>query len=318
MAIGANSNDGNGSNSGHVRIFEDIESSWVQVHQDIDGEAPGDKSGSSVSFSGDGKRVAIGAPSNDGSGSSSGHVRVFEDSGLNWIQIHDDLDGMEANDNFGNSVSLSFDGTRVAVGAPFHDGFKGSVLIYQDSGSTWVRVHQEIDGEESDDQSGYSVSLSADGNRVAIGAYHNDGIGNNAGHVRLYEDNGTSWAQIHQDIEGEATGDLFGLSVSLSADGTRVAIGAPFNDGNGNTAGHVQIFKDNGTHWDQIYQDIDGEFSHDRSGWSVSLSGSGTRVAIGAPYNDGEEILDEGVVRIFQDVSRVFMSFKYVRSNICA
>ena len=39
--------------------------------------------------------------------------------------------------------------------------------------------------------------------------------------------------QLGQDIDGEAEGDYFGGSVSLSSDGTIVAIGAPWNEGTG-------------------------------------------------------------------------------------
>ena len=53
---------------------------------------------------------------------------------------------------------------------------------------------------------------------------------------------GADWIQIGSDIDGEATGDNSGYSVSLSDDGTVVAIGARFNDGNGSKAGHVRIF----------------------------------------------------------------------------
>ena len=68
---------------------------------------------------------------------------------------------------------------------------------------------------------------------MAIGAPLNDGNGSNSGHTRLYEWDGTSWVQLGADIDGEAAGDQSGYSVSLSADGSRVAIGARFNDGNG-------------------------------------------------------------------------------------
>ena len=67
--------------------------------------------------------------------------------------------------------------------------------------------------------------MSADGSVVAIGAYLNDGGGTNSGHVRLYG-NGT-WTQIGSDIDGEFSGDYSGWSVSLSSDGSVVAIGAP-------------------------------------------------------------------------------------------
>ena len=52
-----------------------------------------------------------------------------------------------------------------------------------------------------------------------------------------------NWTQIGSDIDGEAEGDFSGASVSLSSDGKTVAIGAPFNDGNGDNAGHVRIYK---------------------------------------------------------------------------
>ena len=87
-----------------------------------------------------------------------------------------------------------------------------------------------------------SVSLSSDGTRVAIGATVNDGNGNDAGHVRIYEYSAGSWTQLGADIDGEAADDDSGSSVSLSSDGTTVAIGARCNDGNGTDAGHVRVY----------------------------------------------------------------------------
>ncbi|CAK0897715.1 unnamed protein product [Prorocentrum cordatum] len=54
-----------------------------------------------------------------------------------------------------------------------------------------------------------------------------------------------------------------------------------------------------GAFWNQVGQDIDGEASGDRSGEVVSLSSDGSRVAIGARYNDGATELDSGHVRVF-------------------
>ena len=79
---------------------------WTQVGDDINGEAAGDLSGSSVSMSSDGTRVAIGAPHNDGTGSNAGHVRVYAESGGTWTQVGDDIDGEAASDISGNSVSM--------------------------------------------------------------------------------------------------------------------------------------------------------------------------------------------------------------------
>jgi hypothetical protein len=144
----------------------------------------------------------------------------------------------------------------------------------------------DIDGEAAGDVSGHSVSLSSDGTRVAIGALYNDGTDSDAGHVRIYEFSGGTWSQLGSDIDGEAANDISGLSVSLSSDGTRVAIGSTSNDA-GSDAGHVRIYELSGGTWTQLGSDIDGEAANDNSGYSVSLSSDGTRVAIGAPYNDG-------------------------------
>jgi hypothetical protein len=76
VAIGAQGNDGTGSDAGHVRIYKNISGTWTQVGADIDGEAVNDESGISVSLSSDGSIVAIGAKYNDGTGSNAGHVRV--------------------------------------------------------------------------------------------------------------------------------------------------------------------------------------------------------------------------------------------------
>ena len=64
-------------------------------------------------------------------------------------------------------------------------------------------------------------------------------------HSRLLENTEPlveSWFQLGQDIDGEARFDQSGRSVSLSSDGKTVAIGAPDNDGNGDSSGHVRIF----------------------------------------------------------------------------
>ena len=80
---------------------------------------------------------------------------------------------------------------------------------------------------------------------------------------------GPSWSQtlLGADIDGEAASDLSGRSVSLSSDGTRVAIGAVLNDGaNGNDSGHVRVYDWNGTAWIKVGDDIDGEAAGDASG----------------------------------------------------
>ena len=301
VAIGAYLNDGNGTDSGHVRVYGYDGSTWNQRGADIDGEAASDNSGWSVSLSSDGQTVAIGAYLNDGNGTDSGHVRVYGYDGSTWTQRGADIDGEDAGDYSGYSVSLSSDGQTVAIGATGNDANgtdSGHVRVYGYDGSTWTQRGADIDGEAVDDQSGYSVSLSSDGQTVAIGAYRNDGNGSNSGHVRVYGYNGSTWNQRGADIDGEAAEDRSGFSVSLSSDGQTVAIGAYRNDGNGSNSGHVRVYNWNGSGWIKLGANIDGEAASDYSGGSVSLSSDGQTVAIGAYLNDGNGS-NSGHVRVY-------------------
>jgi hypothetical protein len=262
-------------------------SQWVQYGQDIIGEATGDQSGISMSLSSDGTTVAIGARYNDGNGDNSGHTRIYDWDGSDWIQRGQDIDGESAADESGWSVSLSSDGNTVAIGAIKNDGVNGAdsghTRIFDWDGTMWAQRGQDIDGEDAGDQSGFGVSLSSDGNTVAIGAIYNDGNGSSSGHTRVFDYVGTDWVQRGNDIDGEIAVDWSGYSVSLSSDGNTVAISAPLNDANGDASGHVRVFDWIGTLWIQRGQDIDGESGSLFSGSSVSLSSDGNTVAFTAP-----------------------------------
>jgi Flp pilus assembly pilin Flp len=290
LAIGAPFNDGNGNDAGHVRVYKNISGTWTQLGSDIDGEAAGDLFGFSVSLSSNGTVVAIGARDNDGNGSFAGHVRIYSYSGGSWTQVGSDIDGEGANNRSGYAVSLSSNGSIVAIGAYGNNNtsgtFAGHVRIYSYSGGSWTQVGSDIDGEARDDQSGGSVSLSSDGTIVAIGAQGNDGNGANSGQTRVYKNISGTWTQVGSDIDGETAGDRSGSAVSLSSDGSIVAIGAIFNDATGSNAGHTRVFKNINGSWTQIGSDIDGEAAGDESG-AVCLSANGNTVAIGASWNAG-------------------------------
>ena len=267
----------------------------TKLGQDIDGENVSDQSGYSVAMNSDGTIVAIGAITNISNTTAKGHVRVYKYNGIAWAQLGADIDGEATNDQFGWSVSLSSDGTIVAIGANQNDGNpvganRGHVRVYKYSGTTWTQLGVDIDGEAADDESGYSVSLSSDGTIVAIGAIKNDGNGANSGHVRVYKYISSAWQKIGQDIDGKVAGDQSGFSVSLSSDGTIVAIGAITNDGNGNDSGHVRVYQYNGSVWTQLGTDIYGEAAGDDSGHSVSLSKDGKIIAIGAKDNSAGQV----------------------------
>ena len=177
-----------------------------------------------------------------------------------------------------------------------------------------TQLGSDINGEAAGDYSGNSVSLSSDGTIVAIGANFNDGNGSNSGHVRVYEYSGSSWSQLGADIDGDSSGDYSGRSVSLSSDGTIVAVGAPYNDGNGSNSGHVRVYQYSDSSWSQPVLDIDGEAADNYSGYSVSLSSDGTIVAVGAPYNGGNGS-DSGHVRVYDIETPTISSVSLAADN---
>ncbi|KAL3807048.1 hypothetical protein ACHAXA_009853 [Cyclostephanos tholiformis] len=322
IVIGSPGSWENEDRPGYVRVFtlesdDDLgTNTWKQIGLDITGEVDGDEFGFSVSISEDGNIIAVGARAADGNnGVDSGRVRVYrmDDSQSDWIPIGN-LEGEADGDNSGTSISLSADGTKVAIGTPLNDEYgnsTGYVKVYQmySAGSSWEQLGQTLYGDDSLDYSGYSVDLSPDGNTLAIGSPGDWEDGSRPGYVRVYSlkvsDNDPatgSWEKIGLDIIGEDEGDQFGRSVSLSNDGRKIAIGGNFNDGvNGKDSGHVRVYRkvDSQSDWIQIGGDVDGEAACDYSGWSVSLSADGYKVAIGSPYYDDDIDDGAGHVRVY-------------------
>jgi hypothetical protein len=191
-----------------------------------------------------------------------------------------------SNSNSPGTFSYSVNGTTGIV------SITGNVVTMLAPGSTTIRAIQNAAG-------GYASSTPIDATVNIVSVDYN-------------------FLQLGKDIDGELSYDNSGISVSLSKDGTIVAIGAHGNDGNGNNSGQVRVYQYDALKtvaqpnqtlpnfgpvgWNRLGQDIDGEAANDYSGWSVSLSGDGTRVAIGANGNDGNNgnDVDSGQVRVYQ------------------
>ena len=138
-----------------------------------------------------------------------GHVRVFDLVDDVWTQIGRDLDGL-GGDNHGSSVSLSNDGTRLAVGAPNHANYMGTtrVYTYDADSDSWIGMGGDIDGISSNDRQGSAVNLSGDGLTLAIGAPEG-GSGTKNGYARLYkyDETRSRWTQFGNRLEGECKWD---------------------------------------------------------------------------------------------------------------
>lgn len=116
------------------------------------------------------------------------------------------------------------------------------------------------------------------------------------------------WTKEGAPLSAGQIGDLFGLTISLSADASRLAVGAPYSDGVGpgkHMAGRVRVYsygESEGAdgHWTQLGSDISGEHANDESGFAVALSGHGNVVAVGVPLSSPGGLQGAGHVRVYR------------------
>jgi len=294
-----------------ISIVPLFSQSWQKIGNSLLGIETQEQFGFSVSVNSNGTIVAIGAPFSEGFGTDAGQVRIFKlDSlSLTWMQLGNSIKGQASDDNCGFSVSINAQGDIVAIGEPFNDESgqnAGQVRIfkYNNSSNTWIQLGNDINGPSGGNQFGYSVSINAQGNIVAISAPFNDANGLDAGLVKVYQYDSTSatWGQLGNDILGSATGNQFGFSLSLNADGYIIAIGAPYNDDVAQNAGQVKIFQFNhaSNTWEQLGNTLEWGAIYDALGWDVSISADGYTVAMSAPFFDSAGYTDVGQVRVYK------------------
>jgi hypothetical protein len=234
-----------------------------------------------------------------------------------------------AYDVFGWSLALSADGNTLAVGSPLEDGSTntingpddnsrdncGAVYVFTRTGDVWSQqAYIKPSVSAVDDQFGYAVALSSDGNTLAVGAPTQDTAGTDAGIAFVFARTGTTWSQ--QTVVSAATPDVndwFGSALALSASGDTLAVGAFHDDGSSNAltdTGAVYIFERVGTSWSvgatlrETNQDPSDEF-----GYSIAFADD-TALAIGAPNEDSD-----GTAQTNNAVPEAGAVFVFVRSG---
>ena len=302
LAIGAPRDDDGGNLSGTASIYELTGGSWVRLGDPIPG-VTGVRLGAQLALSGDGSTVIVGAIKHN---SGRGYAGIYTWNGTSWARIGNNIKGTQRKEYCGSSVAISQDGTRIAIGSPGYDSSKndmGRIRVYDKTGSNWS-LKFTIVGAVKGDKAGSSISLSDDGNIIAIGAPKHS---KSKGHVRVYDISGSSKVRLGADIDGNAAGQQFGGSVSLSANGQRVAIGAQWADGVvGDNAGRIRIYdyQSSSNTWSKVGSNLEGESAGDRAsgavgGSGISLSGDGQSVAIGSQFHDGSAGKDSGYAKVF-------------------
>jgi len=265
-------------------------------------------------------------------------------------------------DNFGYAVSLSADGSTLAAGAYREDSNStgvntisnenginsGAVYVFNRTGNIWSQqAYIKASNTGDFDTFGWSLSLSADGATLAVGAVSEDSsttgintipneLASNAGAVYVYNRSGNIWSQqAYIKASNITTG--FGQSVSLSADGATLAVGSHAEassttginstpDMGASFAGAVYVFTRNSDLWSQqAYIKASNTGSNDFFGWSASLSADGSTLAVGAVGEDSsttginstpdENASDAGAVYVFTRNSNIWSQQAYIKPS---
>jgi len=302
-----------GYKCGVVRVFDWAGGTWVQRGENIEGEGnpnplfSGDVFGTALELSSDGNFIVVGARANTqeiGVNQFSGHVRVYNWNGSNWVQVGQDIDGPLSfgASEFGYAVSINDAGNRVAIGARSYTGAvsadqeKGMVVALEFNGSDWLQMGDTLFGSSPGDKLGTAVQLSNDGTVMAVGAPK---VNLSNGATKVFDWNGVNWVQRGGDLGG-TNGSQSGSDLDLSADGSIIALGEPWTN---SALGATRIFQWNGTSWAQVGNTITLSGSNiEAFGSAVRLNASGSRVIIGAPFND-DAGNNTGKVQVYEKAS---------------
>ena len=292
---------------GQVRVYEYNSESWSQVGNEILGTRNREYAGNqqSVDLSDNGRIVIVGDLRHN---QKTGRVKVFKDVEGNWTQMGKDISGEFSGDEFGQSISLSADGTVVAAGAWHYKNRTGNVRIFRYSDGSWTQIGESLVGGPGLCEFGYRLSISAAGNRIAVtsssfvgnvrncnevGAF--DPLTDNTDHwgeVKVFTYEEGEWMQLGQTFRGSKPGIEFGRGISLSGDGSTLAIGSPsYVDKDQvneyklstNRVGLLQTYHYACNNWTQVGKALKNEQVETFLGYSVSLSYIGEIMAVGTP-----------------------------------
>jgi hypothetical protein len=304
----------------------------------------GDQFGFALAISGDGNTIAVGANAedsnattingnqSDNSAQSAGAVYIFTRTGATWSQqAYVKPPNNFQNTQFGYSVSLSADGNTLAASTYDEGGSSrvingpydrmrngsGAVFVFTRAVGTWTQqAYLKASNSEAGDSLGVIVSISDDGNTLAVGMLDEDckakGVNPSmpcdndvkddlsTGAAFVFVRNGTQWAQ-QAFLKASNTGqdDWFGSRLKLSGDGNTLAVSSQLEDSNAKglngdqendlaqEAGAVFVYTRKGTQWTQrVYLKAANNEAFDEFGSSMALSRDGRTLAVGARGED--------------------------------
>ncbi|MCP4130854.1 MAG: hypothetical protein GY754_07715 [bacterium] len=237
----------------------------------------------------------------------------FSFSGGELIQLNDDIVFMsmtklrrsdpQSYSSYGDSASISSDGSVVVIGAPYGDSRikdSGCAYVFRKSGDTWNETKLAASDADDDDRFGGSVAISSNGNVIIVGANSDRDIGVQAGSAYIYKWDGSSWQETKIVPSDSAKYIHFGSSVAISSDGDVAVVSAPCYNNSDSPTGSVYIFKDNGNSWEETKLKASDDNEYNGFGDSLSISSDGNTIVVGAHRDDENDKIESGSMYIYK------------------
>jgi hypothetical protein len=253
-----------------ARVYDFKDGNWFQVGKDIS-----IRNAKDVVISSDWNIIAVG---NWNISQPHGAVKVFEWRDGEWAQMGNSIFGAAEKGQSGFSVSLSSDGKTVAIGSINSEGQtrSGYVRVFRFIGDEWVLLGSSIRPNMNGYYFGRVVSISSDGNRVAIGVPKTTTTSEEKdGHVAIFEFIDEEWELLGQEITGHTNEFYFGFNIVLSGNGERVAV----TSSNFNCP--VRLYDFINGEWKQVGRSITDERKENRTLFSIGMSRNGKMLATG-------------------------------------
>lgn len=287
---------GNLPEEGFAQVFELNGDEWTQLGENLGGNGErGPTVAHDVAISADGNRVAYSIVfDND----RPAEVRIMDWDGSQWV-IDEVILGIDQDDDsFGFSIALSADGNVIVIGSPYRTGAGnvanfGAVEVFRKTGTLWT-LSDDFGGGGPNENLGFAVDISADGNRIAYTS--RDGTfedSRNSGYTLVYDYDGSSWSQVGTPFggNGEFGGQqALGLTIDMTPDGNAIMVG-------GIETYRVVAF--NGTDWEQVGDNFEREGPGILIGEAIALADDGERLYYSSPYQTengggvyGERLVD--------------------------
>lgn len=253
IIVGGYGDDDGGVDAGAALVYTGSPTIGWKVKQKLTGDNAGDQFGWSVATNNDGSILMMGGRFDDHPGlpDAGGALIYTGNENAGW-SIKQKLSGSTFNSQFGVSVAMNANGNVLMMGGylfdnnPLFNTNNGGAQVYTGNAVEGWKLKQILTGEDANDQFGISVATNADGTVLMMGGNGDDifGVNVDGGSALIYTgnaNNGWSVKQKVTDTVSIANGDQFGTSVSISADGSIVMIGGPFDDDAGINNGAAVI-----------------------------------------------------------------------------